>query len=82
MASQIWEVVYFASYSHLLCSPACYNSVKNVPIYTHVQKYPDGLVPSFRPVVAELYERCTKVSLKILEAMGCALKTEVRQTHM
>ena len=32
MASQIWEVVYFASYSHLLCSPACCNSVKNVSI--------------------------------------------------
>ena len=50
--------------------------------YTPMQKYPDGLVPSFKPTVAELYERCTEVALKILEVMGYALKTEVRQTHM
>lgn len=80
MAPQRWEVVYFESYAHLcLALPAM--TLKDVPIHTHMQKYPDGLVPSFKPVVAELYERCTEVSHKILEVMGYALKIEVRYTH-
>ena len=65
-----------------MSSPACYDSIKDVPIHTLMQKYPDGLVPSFKPVVAKLYERCTKVSLKILEVMGYALKIEVRYMHL
>ena len=51
--------------------------------YFHLlQKYPDGLVPSFKPILAEMYERCTKLALKILEAMGYALKLEVADTHV
>jgi len=44
---------------------------------TILQKYPDGLVSSFKPTMCELYDKCSKLSLKILEAMGYALKLKV-----
>jgi len=43
----------------------------------HPQAYPDALVPSFKPTVTELFEGCMKLALKILEAMGYALKLQV-----
>ena len=46
-------------------------------VFTILQKYPDDLVPSFKLTVCKLYDKCSKLSLKILEAMGYALKLKV-----
>jgi len=51
----------------------CYN----ICALHNPKAYPDALVPSFKPTVTELFEGCTKLALKILEAMGYALKLQV-----
>lgn len=45
--------------------------------FTVLQKYPDALVPSFKPTVVKLYDQCIELSVRILEAMGYALGLKV-----
>ena len=70
----LWQVlpvylrVYWIVYSLL---------VTEVFAFTVLQKYPDALVPSFKPTVVKLYDQCIELSVRILEAMGYALGLKV-----
>ena len=66
----------FNSFCAVLFPPAVLCASRTI-LSIHMQAYPDALVPSFKPTVTELFEGCMKLALKILEAMGYALKLQV-----